>query len=181
MPSGASVYMTYYELLGVAPNATLQQIESAYRQLALQCHPDKQRTEEGSNLASLQFHQLNLIKAALSDPEKRRHYDQAPQRLPNLVEQAKSDRLAAVIKLLQWRQPNATEFHLMQQFGEDQKAVLKLTKEELLGMDLPVSPLRGDGLKLPVRNVIQKMLQFVLRRYAEDNLLMLEAEITSTK
>ena len=59
---------TYYEILGVAPTATQEEIQTAYRHLALQVHPDK----GGS---SALFGLINDAYTTLSDPEARRSYD----------------------------------------------------------------------------------------------------------
>ncbi|PYE56526.1 molecular chaperone DnaJ [Deinococcus yavapaiensis] len=63
--------MDYYELLGVPRDASADDIKKAYRKLALQYHPDRNK-EEG---AQEKFAQINAAYAALSDPEKRAHYD----------------------------------------------------------------------------------------------------------
>jgi len=62
----------YYEVLGVEPNSSADEIRRAYHILAFQCHPDKNcRIEE----ANKQMQEINEAYAILSDPIKRREYD----------------------------------------------------------------------------------------------------------
>ncbi len=63
--------MDYYELLGVPRDASPEDIKKAYRKLALQYHPDRNK-EDG---AAEKFAQINAAYATLSDPDKRAHYD----------------------------------------------------------------------------------------------------------
>jgi molecular chaperone DnaJ len=62
----------YYELLGVARDAGDNELKRAYRQLAMQCHPDK---NPGDKAAEERFKQISEAYAVLSDPDKRAHYD----------------------------------------------------------------------------------------------------------
>jgi len=62
----------YYELLGVSLNATLDEIKSAYRQLALKYHPDR---NPGDKTAEEEFKRVSEAYQVLSDPEKRQIYD----------------------------------------------------------------------------------------------------------
>jgi len=62
----------YYELLGVGRDADENDLKRAYRQLAMQCHPDK---NPGDKAAEERFKQISEAYAVLSDPEKRAHYD----------------------------------------------------------------------------------------------------------
>lgn len=64
--------MTYYEILGVAPTASLDEIERAYRRLARQVHPDLNPT---ATAAADRMKQLNEIRATLTDPLLRSAYD----------------------------------------------------------------------------------------------------------
>ena len=66
-----------YDVLGLPASCTPADIKSAYRKLALQCHPDKHAdgTEEAQADAERQFRLLNLANSLLSDAYKRRQYD----------------------------------------------------------------------------------------------------------
>ena len=63
----------YYQTLGVARSASAEEIKRAYRKLAHQHHPDKDRGNEAK------FKEINEAYQVLSDPTKRARYDQFGQ------------------------------------------------------------------------------------------------------
>ncbi len=63
----------YYEVLGVSKGATDEELKKAYRQLAKKYHPDM---HPGDTEAEAKFKEASEAYAILSDPEKRRQYDQ---------------------------------------------------------------------------------------------------------
>lgn len=67
----------YYETLGVTNKATQQEIKEAYRKLAFQYHPDRNKDDPA---ASDKMKALNEAYATLSDPVKRRDYDMLRER-----------------------------------------------------------------------------------------------------
>ena len=62
----------YYEVLGVARNASEPEIKSSYRKLALQFHPDR---NPGNNEAEEKFKEAAEAYSVLSDAQKRANYD----------------------------------------------------------------------------------------------------------
>ena len=77
-PANSKPYTTssiagYYQLLGLKPNASVQEIRRAYRDLSKLYHPDTTKLE--SAIAIPKFQALNEAYATLSSPEKRLAYD----------------------------------------------------------------------------------------------------------
>jgi curved DNA-binding protein len=66
-------FIDYYKALGVDKNATQEDIKKAYRKLARKHHPDLNPNDKE---AHKKFQQLNEANEVLSDPEKRKKYDQ---------------------------------------------------------------------------------------------------------
>jgi molecular chaperone DnaJ len=62
----------YYEILGVPKNASADEIKKAYRKLALQFHPDRNKDPE----ATERFKEISEAYAVLCDQKKRTQYDQ---------------------------------------------------------------------------------------------------------
>jgi molecular chaperone DnaJ len=65
----------YYQILGVAKNATDEDIKKAYRKLAMKHHPDRNQGD-GARKAEEQFKEAKEAYEMLSDPQKRAAYDQ---------------------------------------------------------------------------------------------------------
>jgi molecular chaperone DnaJ len=63
----------YYEILGVDRNASEKEIKQAYRRLARKHHPD---LNPGDKAAEARFKEMNAAYEVLSNPEKRKKYDQ---------------------------------------------------------------------------------------------------------
>lgn len=61
----------YYEILGLAKSASTTEIKDAYRKLAFQYHPDRNKAPDAED----KFKEISEAYAVLSDPSKRRQYD----------------------------------------------------------------------------------------------------------
>ncbi|HMU47514.1 MAG TPA: J domain-containing protein [Chitinophagaceae bacterium] len=66
-------FIDYYKVLGVDKNASQDEIKKAYRKLARKHHPDINPNDKN---AQKKFQEINEANEVLSDPEKRKKYDQ---------------------------------------------------------------------------------------------------------
>jgi curved DNA-binding protein len=66
-------YIDYYQVLGLKKDATEKDIKSAYRKLARKYHPDLNPNDKEANK---KFQEVNEANEVLSDPDKRKKYDQ---------------------------------------------------------------------------------------------------------
>ena len=66
-------FVDYYKALGVSKTATQDEIKKAYRKLARKMHPDLNPNDKE---AHKKFQEINEANEVLSDPEKRKKYDE---------------------------------------------------------------------------------------------------------
>lgn len=62
----------YYDILGVSKSASAEELKRAYRKLALEWHPDRNKSPQAHD----KFKEINEAYAVLSDPQKKAQYDQ---------------------------------------------------------------------------------------------------------
>lgn len=72
----AKDFKDYYQILGISKSASSDDIKQAYRKLARKYHPD---LNPGDQKAEARFKEVNEAQEVLSDPDKRRKYDQYGQ------------------------------------------------------------------------------------------------------
>jgi len=75
MPARTGVKRDYYDVLGVARDASPEEVKRAYRKLAMQYHPDRVPAEQKAG-AEEKFKEVSEAYEVLADEEKRRLYDQ---------------------------------------------------------------------------------------------------------
>jgi curved DNA-binding protein len=66
-------YVDYYKILGLGKSASAEDVKKAYRKLARKYHPD---VNPNNKEAHKKFQEINEANEVLSDPEKRKKYDQ---------------------------------------------------------------------------------------------------------
>ena len=66
-------FRDYYSTLGISKTASAKEIKQAFRKLARKYHPD---VNPGDKAAEAKFKEVNEANEVLSDPEKRKKYDE---------------------------------------------------------------------------------------------------------
>lgn len=86
-----------YDVLGVAVEATADELKKAYRRLSLQFHPDKVASSSSSSshadlaAATLRFQQIGFAYAVLKDDARREKYDRTGSTVEMSAEGAKTE------------------------------------------------------------------------------------------
>ncbi len=80
-------YTDYYKALGISKTASEEEIKKAYRKLARKLHPDLNPNDKEANK---KFQQINEANEVLSDPEKRKKYDQYGENWENAEQYEKA-------------------------------------------------------------------------------------------
>jgi len=78
-------YKDYYKVMGVAKTATSDEIKKAFRKLAVKYHPDK---NPGDKKAEERFKEITEANEVLSDPVKRKKYDELGENWQQYEQQA---------------------------------------------------------------------------------------------
>lgn len=81
-------FKDYYKILGVDKNASADEIKKAYRKLALKHHPDK---NPNNKAAEEKFKEINEANEVLSDPEKKKKYDELGENYNRYQQQGRPD------------------------------------------------------------------------------------------
>lgn len=162
---------TYYEILGVAQTSSLAEIESAYRRLALQYHPDKLGSGVNAQLDS-RFHNLTLIKTTLTNPTLRQQYDSTLTRIANLDAKQNEERLNRQKVKFEWKHGLERSFNLIE--ISSRNTILSISHSELIAMALPESQNNFYGKKLPGIALTRKKLAHLLTLYILENIGQLE-------
>jgi hypothetical protein len=97
--SGASSSQNYYDLLGITPQATEEEIKRAYRKTALRLHPDKNPDPE----AAAQFQAVDKAYKVLIDPKLRSTYDQLGPRAADAMRRMNDEYSETLSRMPRWK------------------------------------------------------------------------------
>ncbi len=103
-------FVDYYKILGIEKNATQDDIKKAYRKLARKHHPDLNPNNKDAHKL---FQQINEANEVLSDPEKRKKYDEYGKDWKHAEEFEKAKQSS------QHRQSNRGSQQFAGDFGDD--------------------------------------------------------------
>lgn len=156
--------MNYYQTLGLPRTATLAAIRQAYRRLASQYHPDRNKHD---HTAPERMAAINAAYACLSDPERKARYDETGEdRSPQ--EDAAAVVFAAKFKEFVEKVTPELDFKLVQDIGLVE-ALRQQVREMKKGVPQMIGQMRGTLSKL---EAIHRRL---IRKPGETTTLLLDA------
>jgi molecular chaperone DnaJ len=133
----------YYQILGVSKNASEKEIKQAYRRLARKHHPD---LNPGDKSAEARFKEINAAYEVLSNPEKRKKYDQFGDQWEHAEQFAKAGGRGGV----QWnfgQGGTAFEYGDVGDFGD---IFSSLFGDARAGSRVRRGPQRGQDIESPI-------------------------------
>jgi len=139
----------YYQILGVSRNAAEKEIKQAYRRLARKHHPD---LNPGDKSAEAKFKEINAAYEVLSNPEKRKKYDQFGEQWEYAEQFAKSGGQERV----RWdfgRGGTTFEYGDLSGFGD---IFSSLFGDSGTGSRMRRGPRRGQDIESPVEVTLEE-------------------------
>jgi len=139
----------YYQILGVSRNASEKEIKQAYRSLARKYHPDINPNDKS---AEAKFKEINSAYEVLSNPEKRKRYDQFGDQWEYADQFAKSGGQERV----RWdfgRGGTSFEYGDMSGFGD---IFSKLFDDSGVGSRIKRGPRRGQDIESPIEVTLEE-------------------------
>ncbi len=131
----------YYEILGVSRDASEKEIKQAYRRLARKYHPD---LNPGDKSAEAKFKEINQAYEVLSDPEKRKKYDQFGEQWEYAEQFAKAGGQSGV----RWDFSQGDTIFQYSDLGSLDDILNRLFGDSV--MDFRRGPPRGQALEFPI-------------------------------
>ena len=139
----------YYQILGVSRNASGKEIKQAYRRLARKYHPDINPNDKS---AEAKFKEINVAYEVLSNPEKRKKYDQFGDQWEYADQFAKSGGQERV----RWdfgRSGTSFEYGDLSGFGD---IFSKLFGDSGVGSGIKRGPRRGQDIESPIEVTLEE-------------------------
>jgi DnaJ-class molecular chaperone len=133
----------YYQILGVSRNASEKEIKQAYRRLARKHHPD---LNPGDKSAEAKFKEINAAYEVLSNPEKRKKYDQFGEQWEYAEQFAK----AGGQERVRWdfgKGGTTFEYGDLSEFGD---IFSSLFGDSGIGSRMKRGPQRGQDIESPI-------------------------------
>ncbi|MGB5926076.1 MAG: DnaJ C-terminal domain-containing protein [Dehalococcoidia bacterium] len=142
----------YYQILGVSRNASEKEIKQAYRRLARKHHPD---LNPGDKSAEARFKEINAAHEVLSNPEKRKKYDQFGEQWEYAEQFAKAGGQGGV----RWdsgKSSTTFEYGDVSGFGD---ILSSLFGDAAMGSRMRRGPQRGQDVESPVEISLEEAYQ----------------------
>ena len=172
-------FIDYYKILGINKDASPEEIKKVYRKLARKLHPDLNPDDKE---AQKKFQQVNEANEVLSDPEKRKKYDQYGkdwQHADQFEQQRHSQRKA---QQAGWQPFSGEDDHDFSSFfesmfggtgrskqakykGQDYNAELKLTLTDVLETHQQTLTVNGKNIRITIPAGIENGQVIKLKGY----------------
>ena len=140
----------YYQILGVSRNASEKEIKQAYRSLARKYHPDINPNDKS---AEAKFKGINSAYEVLSNPEKRKRYDQFGDQWEYADQFAKSGGQEERVRWDFARGGTSFEYGDLSGFGD---IFSKLFDDSGVGSRIKRGPRRGQDIESPIEVTLEE-------------------------
>jgi hypothetical protein len=162
--------ITYYDELGLKPDASAEEIRDAFRLYVRLLHPDQQTDPQLKAVAESQMRKLNRIYAVLSDGERRRRYDEVlnEDRMVPVVFNPPSPAAQKLTARLAWAAAIVASAGLLIWLASDNQPGVQGRAAEVPTSAAAYSPALPSSSSLPMRESGEASLSSVVSRLRSD-------------